>query len=92
MTVYNPARDPCMSAEVVPLAPERKPKAVVVGVVNDDPVGLRSLDKRTLAIERCADQIERALRERLTLEQRIGLERALDELVDEVAWRRFDPW
>jgi hypothetical protein len=89
MTVYNPARDPCMSAEVVPLT-ERKP--VVVGVVNDDPVGLRSLDKRTLAIERCADQIERALRERLTLELRIGLERALDELVDEVAWRRFDPW
>jgi hypothetical protein len=75
-----------MSADVVPLG--RKPK--VVAVVSD-PVGLRSIEPRTLAIERCADQIARAMG-RLTLEQRIGLERALDALVDEVEWRRRDPW
>jgi hypothetical protein len=87
-----------MSADVVPLKSEslsdlaRKPKVVVVGVVNDGPVGLRSLTPRALAIERCADQIAHALRERLTLEQRIGLERALDALVDEIAWHKRDPW
>jgi hypothetical protein len=80
-----------MTADVVPLAPERKPK--VVAVVVADPVGLRSIEPRTLAIERCADQIARAMG-RLTLEQRIGLERALDALVDEIAWhgRRNEPW
>jgi hypothetical protein len=39
---------------------------------------LRPPDSRALAIERCADQIERALDERLTIHQRIGLERALE--------------
>jgi hypothetical protein len=80
-----------MSADVVPLAPERKPKVVVVEAVNVDPVGLRSLTPRALAIERCADQIAHAMG-RLTLEQRIGLERALDALVDEIAWHKRDPW
>jgi len=80
-----------MTADVVPLAPERKPKVVVVEAVNVDPVGVRSLDARTLAIERCADQIARAMG-RLSLEQRIGLERALDALVDEVQWHKRDPW
>jgi hypothetical protein len=78
-----------MTADVVPLAPERKPK-VVVGFVVDDPVGVRSLNPRALAIERCADQIARAMG-RLTREQRIGLERALDQLVDEVAWHGHEP-
>lgn len=76
-----------MTADVVPIA--RKPK--VVGGVDD--AAYRGLpDKRTLAIERCADQIERALRQRLTLEQRIGLERALNELADETASHRRYPW
>lgn len=77
-----------MTADVVPLSPERKPK--VVGVV-DDPVGLGSLDARTLAIERCADQIA-SFMGRLTIHQRIGLERALDALADEIAWHKRDPW
>lgn len=63
-----------MTADVVPLAPERAP---------------RPPDPRSLAIERCADQIARAMG-RLTLEQRIGLERALDALVDEVQWHKLD--
>lgn len=77
-----------MSDDVVPLG--RKPK--VLAVVSD-PVGLRSIEPRALAIERCADQIARAMG-RLTLDQRIGLGRALDELVDEIAWhgRRNEPW
>jgi hypothetical protein len=86
-----------MSADVVPLAPERKPPkmTVVVGVVNADPVGVRSLNPRDLAIERCADQIAHAM-SGLTLEQRIGLERAPGELVDEIAWHSREhfgrPW
>jgi hypothetical protein len=79
-----------MTADVVPLAPERKPK-VVVGFVVDDPVGVRSLTPRALAIERCAGQIAHAMG-RLTLEQRIGLERALDALVDEIAWHNSEPF
>jgi hypothetical protein len=80
-----------MTADVVPLASERKPK--VIAVVNREPVGLRSLEPRTLAVERCADQIARAMG-RLTLEQRIVVDRALDALADEIAWhgRRNEPW
>jgi hypothetical protein len=80
-----------MSADIVPLAPERKPKVVVVEAANVDPVGVHGLDARTLAIERCADQIARAMG-RLTLEQRIGLERALDALVDDIAWHNREPF
>lgn len=79
-----------MTAEVVPL-PERFPTPKVVEVVNDVRESLRMPDARELAIERCADQIARAMG-RLTLEQRIGLERALDALVDEVQWHKRDPW
>ena len=78
-----------MTADVVPLAPERKPK--IVEVVSPDRVGLRPPNPRDLAIERCADQIARAMG-RLTPEQRIELERALDALVDEIAWHRRSPW
>jgi hypothetical protein len=47
------------------------------------------LTARELAIEECAQRIARALGDRLTAEQRIGLERALDELVARVAWHRW---
>lgn len=77
-----------MTADIVPLG--HKPR--VVEVVEADDVGVRPPSMRSLAIERCADRIERAMRTRLTFEERIGLERALDELVDEVEWHRRDPW
>lgn len=76
-----------MSADVVPLG--RKPRVVQIVNASDD--GVRPPDARSLAIERCADQIAEALG-KLTIHQRIGLERALDELVDEIAWRRREPW
>lgn len=74
-----------MTAEIVPLR-------VVEVVALDDEERVRPPDPRALAIEHCADRIERSMRTRLTFEERIGLERALDELVDEVEWRRRDPW
>lgn len=75
-----------MTADVVPLGNQPR----VVAHEPDD--GVRPPDPRSLAIERCADRIERAMRTRLTFEERIGLERALDELVEEVQWHRRDPW
>jgi hypothetical protein len=78
-----------MTADVVPL--RSKPK--IVEVVGGDSLDhTRMLNPRTLAIERCADEIERRLGSRLTIDQRIGLERALDRLVDEVQWHKRDPW
>lgn len=79
-----------MTAEVVALP--TKPRVVVVEAPREDHV--RPPDPRALAIEHCADAIEKALNERLTYEQRIGLERALEELVGEIEWRRgrHDPW
>lgn len=50
----------------------------------DDSV--RPPSAREIAIEECAEKIVRAIGA-LSLHQRIGLDRALDELVDEVAWR-----
>lgn len=79
-----------MTADIVPLG--HKPRVVeVVGA--DDEERVRPQTLRELAIERCADRIERAMRTRLTFDERIGLERALDELVDEVEWHgRRERW
>ena len=48
--------------------------------------GVRPPSPRTVAIERCAEQIERALCGKLTVHQRIGLVRAIDELATELEW------
>lgn len=42
------------------------------------------MDPRRVLIEQYADEIERDLGERLTRQQRIGLERRLDRFLDEV--------
>lgn len=72
-----------MTADVVPLSKRRRQ-----GTHTPEPSDYAgrdySLTPRALAIEQCADRIERALRQRLTIDERIGLERALDDLIDDV--------
>jgi hypothetical protein len=47
-------------------------------------------DARTEAIERTVEDIERELRQRLDMHQRIAITRALEQLASDAAQRR--PW
>lgn len=74
-----------MTAEIVAQSPQPR----VIPAKGD---GITPETARELAIERCADRIERALRQRLTLHERIGLARALGELVGDIEWHRPVSW
>jgi hypothetical protein len=52
------------------------------------------IDLRAQVIERCVEQIARAVGGRLTLEQRISLTQCLEDLLDDAPRRReaLDPW